>query len=67
MPLKHKEDGAIPTKKVVFLETRVSWEGMGVLTVDEEVTMVESEGAMVIHKVSKVAADESDLEENPVK
>ena len=36
------------------------------LLVDEEVAMVESEVMIVIHKENEVAADESDLEENPV-
>ena len=36
------------------------------LTVDDEVVMVESEVVMVIHKESEAAADESNLEENPV-
>ena len=36
------------------------------LAVDEDFVVVESEVAMVIHQDNEVAADESDLEENPV-
>ena len=38
----------------------------GVLIVDEEVAMGESEFVMVVHEENEVTANESDLEESPV-
>ena len=54
----------MPTKKAALLEILMLWEGRGMLTVDEEVTIAEAEVARVINNEAK--ALESDLDEGEI-
>ena len=60
-PLNYKEGGAIPTNKKVLIKNLIKWEGRGMITVEDEVVMVEAETAIVVqNKQEKKESDYKD-------